>query len=215
MVEQDSYVAKGGPLVRLSETSRMEIRCSLSVDQLYWLWLQAGILSPDETASPRTLLELPQTPVTVAFAFEGIECQWDGVLSRFEGNGLDRKTRMVPCRVRVDEPTQVKTHTDSPWKAGISLPALLTGMYVTVRIPVQPSVPMLSLPSAALHPGGQVWVLRDGKLCIELVDRPRVEKDCVLVRPSMTQGLQIGDEVIVSPLPHVVRGMSVIRETLR
>jgi multidrug efflux pump subunit AcrA (membrane-fusion protein) len=214
LVEQDSYVAKGDPLVRLNETSRMEIQCSLSVDQIYWLWLQAGILSPDETASPQSLLELPQTPVTVAFAFDGIECQWDGVLSRYEGDGLDRKTRMVPCRVRIDQPTHVRTHADSPRKAGISLPALFSGMYVTVRIPVQPSVPLLSMPPAALRPGGQVWVLRDGKLWIELVDRARIEENRVLVRPSMAAGLTIGDQVITSPLPHVVRGMSVAQESL-
>jgi biotin carboxyl carrier protein len=212
-VEQDNYVARGGALVRLNETSRMEIECSLGVDQLYWLWVQAGILSPGEEASPQSLLELPQTPVTVAFAFEGIECQWDGVLSRYEGNGLDRKTRMVPCRVRIDQPTHVRTHADSPRKAGISLPALLSGMYVTVRIPVQPSVPLLSMPPAALRPGGQVWVLRDGQLWIESVERARIEENRVLVRPSMAAGLRVGDQVITSPLPHVVSGMSVAQES--
>ena len=86
-------------------------------------------------------------------------------------------------------------------------------MYVTVRIPVQPAVPLLSMPPAALRPGGLVWVLRDGKLWIEPVDRSLIEKDRVLVRPSMAGKLRVGDEVITSPLPYVVSGLTVSRET--
>jgi len=212
MAEQDSYVAKGGPLVRLNETSRMEIQCSLSVDQLYWLWLQAGVLSPGQTVGPESLLELPRTPVTVAFAFEGIECLWDGVLSRYEGSGLDRDTRMVPCRVRVDAPTQVRTKAGSPRQAGITLPALFSGMYVTIKIPVRPPIPLLSLPLSALRPDGHVWIYRAGKLWIEPVKKSLVEENQVLIRPSKAAGLQSGDQVVVSPLSYAVRGMRVALE---
>ena len=40
-VEEDSYVNKGTLLVAIEDTSAVEVKCSLRMDELYWLWCQA------------------------------------------------------------------------------------------------------------------------------------------------------------------------------
>ena len=39
--------------------------------------------------------------------------QWQGVLSRYEGTGLDIPTRTVPCRVVVTNPSEVSVTADA------------------------------------------------------------------------------------------------------
>lgn len=203
-VEQDDFVTKGEPLVLLSETTLMEIKCSLRVDQLYWLWLQSGKFGSRQ-ASAKAVFEIPNTPVEVTFEFDGCVYSWEGVLSRYEGTGVDVETRMVPCRVAVSDPTTVRTAGESD----ISLPTLFSGMYVTVRIPVSAPVELIAVPVPALRPGGKIWVVRDGKLVVESVDVALEEPDRVILRGSGVGALAAGDKVVVSPLPHVVTGMTV------
>jgi multidrug resistance efflux pump len=63
-VEQDSYVAKGTPLVTIEDTSAAEIRTSLQMDEVARVWRTA---SAAETAAGAAH-DLPETPATVVFA---------------------------------------------------------------------------------------------------------------------------------------------------
>ena len=207
-VEEGDYVRRGDRLVLLNESSCMEIKCSLRLDQLYWLWL-SDARSPGTRANPQQRFELPKCKAEVVFRYSGAEYVWDGELARYEGTGVDEKTRLVPCRVRVDQPTHARAVTQAAAVSADAVPVLLSGMFVTVRIPVNPPVPFLAVPDVALRPGGVVWVVRDGRLHFEAVEVVMTQDGQVVVRPGKGSQLQPGDKVITSPLPNVRKGMAV------
>ena len=40
MKEEGDYIKPGDPLVHVSDSSRMEIKCSLKSEELAWVWQQ-------------------------------------------------------------------------------------------------------------------------------------------------------------------------------
>ncbi len=235
MKEEGDYVKPGDTLVHISDSSRMEVKCSLKGQELAWIWQhgqqsdelpiatsetsEKAEATPSENALPSAAaasaaeprkadpFQMPNVPCEIAFEFEGVETVWDGYLSRYEGSGMDRATRMFPCRVIVEAPekTRVKSPDGSPQ---VSPPTLLSGMYVTVRIPIDSPVPLLQVPAESIRPGGQLWVVREGKLKVISISLVRVDGDLALVRQD-EQTLKAQDVVIVSPLASVTDGMPV------
>jgi multidrug efflux pump subunit AcrA (membrane-fusion protein) len=222
MKEEGDYVKPGDELVHVSDSSRMEVKCSLKGDELAWVWqhgqqMNASPIQTSETAVAESAtsgdsrktdpFKMPNVPCEIAFDFEGVETVWDGYLSRYEGTGMDRATRMFPCRVIVEQPekTRVKSLTGAK---SISPPTLLSGMYVTVRIPIDSPVPLLQVPAESLRPGEQLWVVRDGHLKVVTISLVRVDGDMALVRQEGGL-LKAGDQVIVSPLASVSENMKV------
>jgi multidrug efflux pump subunit AcrA (membrane-fusion protein) len=237
-VEPGDYVRKGDPVAEISQSAPMEVRCNLRIEDLYWVWLAGGQVDagsvslsekgdrhpssnvraererdrtgarpPFRSESLAAAWEIPQLPVEVVYRFNGSEALWKGSLFRYEGTGLDEETRTVPCRVLVGEPLQA---TVSLAAGGKQLPSarLVSGMYVEIRIAIDPPQSLLALPQAAVRPGNQVWIARDGVLRIETVDVAKVGRDQVLVEAGATS-LRPGDEVITSPLAAVKDGMPV------
>ncbi|MDA1014000.1 MAG: HlyD family efflux transporter periplasmic adaptor subunit [Planctomycetota bacterium] len=216
------YVRAGDRMLVLSDSSRMEVKCNLRIDELVWVWRQAGQGKfPEATkseSSPQSAqerlkalaarIEMPKTPVQVLADFEGHEIRWDGVLSRYEGTGLDPETRTAPVRILVDRPTESRMTDSRGIPPSMPPPALTSGMFVRVRIPIRSPNPLLQLPAKALRPGGQVWVVDDAKLRIVEVDVARELNDFVLLRLESTT-LKAGDRVITSPLATVHDGMHV------
>ena len=206
IIEQGAYIKLGDPLVHISDSSVIEVRSSLHSDELKWIWQQLN----DEgiEVDPDSRVRIPPLSCEVVYDFEGDQFVWDGVLSRFEGTGVDRDTRTLPCRVVVSEPTKSRLVDSQGGRHIVRPPSLLSGMYVTVRIPVRSSTPLLELPAAAVRPGGQLWVVRDGKLEIMTAVIARSREDYILLRGSET-GLVDGDRVVISPLAAVQNGMAV------
>ena len=207
-VEQDSYVAKGMALVTIEDTSAAEIRTSLQMDEVARVWGSAGQANPlaGDTHS------LPGTPATVVFTLGDRRYEWDGVLSRQEGRGLDEKTRTLPCRVIVAEPAKVRA-VDRYGAALEELPAgapraLLRGMFVQVRVHVDSPHELVSIPEEARRPSGEVWLVRDGRLVV-LAPRPVEVAEGRAVFESGPAGLVAGDRVITSQLAHPREGMAV------
>jgi len=207
-VEQDSFVSKGTPLVTIEDTSAAEVRTSLEMDDIARIW---GGLRPPEKAD-RGAHEPLDTPATVVYRLGDAVYAWDGVLSRQEGRGLDEKTRTLPCRVLVADPTAVKAID----RYGAPMPklppgaprSLLRGMFVEVRVHVESPEELVSIPAEAQRPGGDVWVMRDGRL---VVLRPRVVQagGGRVVFETAASGLEPGDRVVVSQIPHARSGMAV------
>ncbi len=168
LVEQDGYVQKGQPLFRIEDTSRIEVQSSLRMDQLYWLWSQQAPQS-DVLFEPDQAYRIPTTRATVITQIAGLpdlRFTWQGELNRFDGIGLDERTRTVPCRIVVDQPRQVSVVNragDAVVSPG-SPPALVRGMYVTVLLHVVPQGELVLIPETALLPGKRVWSVRDGRL---------------------------------------------------
>lgn len=202
-VEEGDYLKPGDVLAHISDGSQMEVKTKLRAEELAWVWQQHEVQQTLASLAQGDPLTLPDVACEVGFQFQGQETIWDGVLSRIEGTGLDRNTRTFPCRVLIAEPK--KTRVDQSNGTAVSPPALLSGMFVTVRLTVESPVPLLELPLEAVRPGGKVWVKRDNKLLIRDVATVHVNGDMALVRSAT--GLQKDDRVIVSPMAAAVKGM--------
>ncbi|QDU40630.1 multidrug resistance protein MdtN [Maioricimonas rarisocia] len=209
-VEIGDYVMAGDPVVRLNDSEQMEVQCQLKVEDIYWIWLQSGRYGPDQKISTEQRLELPPTPVQVVYTFNNVEYLWSGVITRYEGTGIDQATRTVPCRVLVDQPKQVSVETNGGQTALVVPPTLFSGMFVTVRIPIRPATPLLRVPLAAVRPGGHVWTVNEETLQILEAKVARTEADYALLY-AMPGGLQSGAEVITSPVSAPQPGLPVRR----
>lgn len=220
LVERGDYVRKGTPLVVIEDTSKVEVRCSLRVDELYWLWNQTARAADEaEQRSPDVDYQIPRTPageltpVTVVYSLDGQEYRWGGVLSRYEGIGLNEATRTVPCRVTVESPRAVcVSGPGAPLGACTGPPALVRGMYVTVKIHAEPRAKLLRIPEAAVRPGNRVWAVRNKKLAIIDVRVVRVADEVAIIRAGK---LEAGDRVVVTPLAVAENGMAIREEADR
>ena len=201
-VEKDSYVKKGTALVTIEDTSAVEVKCSLRVDELAWIWRSTSRANTgQEQAATANEYELPKKDVTVVYRLGDRDYEWTGSLCRYDGIGLDETTRTVPCRVVVANPTDGRPNAASPAKPDDCPPALVRGMFVTVKIPLDGEDDLLSVPSEAVRPGGRMWLVEDGKML--LVEQVSIESnldDRVLIR-SGDPHPGSNDKVIVSPLP--------------
>ena len=231
MVEQDDFVQKGTPLLVMEDTSRVEVTVNLRMDQMYWLWLgdnpqSSGASPPD----PKQDYELPRAEARVVYELAGRQYVWDGHLDRFDGVGLDERTRTIPCRVVVDDPRAVSTLFPGDRDPGDSdpgdsaqssesagPPALLRGMYVTVKILVNPRTEpgriLLRIPRDALRPGERIWIERDGVLRIVKAEFVRlIQRNQDALVQVRTRDVKAGDQLIVSPLSDVREGMRLLPE---
>jgi multidrug efflux pump subunit AcrA (membrane-fusion protein) len=201
-VEEGSFVAKGVPLVTIEDTSAAEVKTSLRMDEVARVW--GGRNDADGAHG------FPEVPAKVVFLFGDRLFEWDGVLARQEGRGLDEKTRTLPCRVRVPEPTRVRALD----RYGAALPApppdaprsLLRGMFVQVWLHVEVPQPLVSVPQEAVRPTGDLFVMRDGRLVI-LRPRPFHTAAGRILYDERESGLLPGDRVVVSQISSPDDGM--------
>ena len=212
LVEAGEYVQKGSPLFAVEDTSAVEVRCSLRVDELYWLWNQAAARArraAEKGAAVATArrYEIPRTPVTVIYQLAGREYSWEGVLERYEGIGLDTRTRTAPCRVSVSDPRSLSLQEGEDV---VGPPALVRGMYVRVRLHVDAPGKLLVVDDRAIQPGSPptVWVVRDKRLKRLSVRIVTIDEGQVVIDPG-SSGLAINDHVVVSPLTTETEGIEV------
>jgi multidrug efflux pump subunit AcrA (membrane-fusion protein) len=223
MVEEDSYVQKGTNLLLIEDISAVEVRCQLRMDEIYWLWRQQPsepAIGEDETEQG---YQIPHTPATIVYELAGERFAWDGVLSRFDGIGLDEKTRTIPCRVLVEKPREARkidAQGNTVDKLLVRPPALVRGMYVTVQLHADPQGSLYRVPELALRPtlsraGGHegsslnaIWLVRDGKLVIEPVSVAGVLGDDIIISDDAGR-LRASDQIIVTPLAEATDGMAV------
>jgi multidrug efflux pump subunit AcrA (membrane-fusion protein) len=229
--EEDSFVQPGTPLVTLEDTSSVEVSCGLQMDELYWLWQHKdatrdplgfpafehgeegnGASGDNQQSIRATTLAargMPAVPATVIYELGGQRFVWNGQLSRYEGAGLDERTRTVACRVQVRNPTEVSIRTFNDKSAMVLAPqSLLRGMYVTLEFHVQPRVSLLRVAESAVRPGDVLWVVREGKLERHVVNVARVVDGFALI-PAAQSGLHAGDRVVTSPLATELSGQPV------
>ena len=104
LIEQDGYVQSGATMLTLQDTSRVDVSCKLMDEQMNLLWAAGASDDTAIDAAPASDRAFPVTPARVRYDVGGTTYQWSGTLDRFDGAGMDSVTRMVPCRVHVDEP---------------------------------------------------------------------------------------------------------------
>jgi multidrug efflux pump subunit AcrA (membrane-fusion protein) len=210
-VEQDSFVAKGTPVVVIEDTSSAEVKTSLRMDEVARVWGARKV-----GTQVGAVQDVPESPAKVVFTIDDRRYEWDGVLSRYEGRGLDEKTRTLPCRVRVPEPTRVRALD----RYGVSLAtlppdaprSLLRGMFVEVWLQLEVSQPLVSVPEEAVRPSGDVFVMRDGRLHV-FHPRPFHAAAGRVLYAQDESGLLPTDRVVVSQLASPRDGMEIAEAT--
>jgi multidrug efflux pump subunit AcrA (membrane-fusion protein) len=179
-VESDSFIQRGSTLVTIEDTGNVEVSCSLRMDQLYWILDQqdspVGAASELKSVSQAGRYALPPTPVTVEFHVAGREEQtytWEGVLSRYEGSGIDAQSRTVPCRVRVEKPYQYLVNGNPHEDDRVSgPPALVRGMFVELKVHTKPRTPLIMVPKLAVKPGNTVWKFQTSDDVLKVEAKP-------------------------------------------
>lgn len=173
--ELNTFVARGNPVVTMEDTSKVEVATSLRMDQLYWVLNQKKLESPiDDLNAPANGAhrgyKLPPTSVEVHYQLSGrddVSYVWDGQLLGYDGIGMDEQTRTVPVRVVVDQPQVFEVRRNDVADAAADPAvqnmvaagptALVRGMFVRLRLELDPAVPLVILPAEALKPGNRVW----------------------------------------------------------
>ncbi|MBM79773.1 MAG: hypothetical protein CMJ78_04180 [Planctomycetaceae bacterium] len=210
-VEQDSYVQKGTPLFVIEDTSAVEVLCGLRMEDLVWLGWNADSKPQQPTTNEpdgnRHTSKLPSRPVTISYDMGSQVFFWDGVLDRFDGLGLDQRTRTAPCRIVVKDPYGKCSPLDPGCSANTRRMPLMRGMYVSVQIKTPEVKPLLRIPENALRPGGVIWEIADGQLKLHKVEAVSANGSDVLVKTG--SGLTSKSRVVVSPLVSAFSGMAV------
>ena len=147
LVEEDSFAQPGTNLVTIEDTKQGEIRANLKMDDL--LWILGGIDRLDDSQGAT----LPPLKVDVSYTFSGdrkLTLNWDGVLSRFDGRGLDATTRTVPVRIIVPNP-----EAEGLGEIG----SLVRGMFVELAIGVEKQEGLVLIPRHSLTSSNEVYVV--------------------------------------------------------
>lgn len=122
------------------------------------------------------------------------ELQWRGRLARVEAR-LDEQTRVFPVVVEVDSPSDLELHGE-PLPFGIFVRANITGGELEEAVVI---------PQSALHGDNDVFLMVDGSLKRRHVEVARVSEGRALI----VQGLENGEQVVVTRLELMFEGMQV------
>jgi multidrug efflux pump subunit AcrA (membrane-fusion protein) len=158
IVEENSdlntFVNRGSTLVTIEDTSKVEVATNLRMDQLYWVLDQKR----DQVDTSSRGYDLPETPAIIEYEMSGhedVSYRWRGRLISYDGIGVDPVSRTVPVRVLVDSPTEYIDKQGQMQQVG-GATALVRGMYVRVKLLIQPKTRLVVIPAQALQPGNRV-----------------------------------------------------------
>jgi hypothetical protein len=170
--------------------------------QIQWIWRQSN-------AAGDTGYIFPPTPVTILYENEGERWSWEGQLMSIDGGVMNPAPRMVPCRVKVDNPGGGKPliRIESKTQTAVQSPTLFAGMFVTVIVHSKPEIPLYVIPERALLPGNRIWTVVDGKLHQHTIRLATTTGNGVLFYDNTD--IKANDLVVVSPLATPVEGGSV------
>lgn len=173
--ELNSFIQRGSPIVTLEDVSKAEVAVNLRMDQLYWVLDQSrdvkfggvkvgDLVDSQPVASQAESLgrigySIPPTPAVIQYEVSGMggrTYRWNGTLVRYDGIGLDSRSRTVPVKIVVDQPDRL-LQPDGTEAQAASPSALVRGMYVSVRLLIQPQTPLVAIPSNSIRPGNRVW----------------------------------------------------------
>jgi multidrug efflux pump subunit AcrA (membrane-fusion protein) len=205
LVEEGAFVERGAAVVRIEDTSKVEVHFNLQYSQLQWLWRYTDKKQSGDKRLSGSSYELPHLPIIATLTLEDASYQWEGRLARYDGAGVNAATRTVPCVAIVEERTPKQINAEGLGNLAAP-PALLRGMFVAIQIKIDPRSPLLSVPASAVRPGDRLWIFRDGALATEQVDVVMIVDGQALI-PAGHAPIREGDQIITSPLPMAIAGM--------
>lgn len=192
LVKQESaavgqLVQPGEKLGGIVATNAYEVRVSLTADEAA---LIPGLLTASRS----------RVPAFVTYNYGGTLYRWPAFVDRANAI-LDSATRNIEVYLKVPSPlSNGRPVEDSKGRA----PPLLLGAFVNAEITGASLDNYAAIPSDAVRPGNEVWLLRDGKLAIVKVRiLQRSDELAYITTPTLSEGGQI----ITSNLTTPVEGM--------
>ncbi|MDR2117319.1 MAG: HlyD family efflux transporter periplasmic adaptor subunit [Planctomycetaceae bacterium] len=195
--EVNSFVQRGTNVAKILDISQLEIQCSLYMKQIQWIWHQNGTENGGYI--------FPPTPATILYEIDGEQWTWEGTLKTLDGGGLNAITRMVPCRVKVDDPQSARSVFVHKNNTEHTPPTLFSGMFVSIIVHSKPAVSLYRIPEKALLPGNTIWTATNGKLHRHTIRVATTISEGVLFYAD-SEELSPSDLVVVSPLAAPVEG---------
>ncbi|MBD2859768.1 efflux RND transporter periplasmic adaptor subunit [Spongiibacter sp. KMU-158] len=180
MVDLGQYVGTGSQLGQMFSVDRAEVRLPIPADRIPYLDLPD---SRHPEYQPEVVLE------------NELGQLWKGKIVRTEGV-LDARSRVLFIVAQINDPYRLNSQGEP----------LLAGSFVKAKISGREMTDLIALPRNLLRAGGQVWVLDEElKLRNRQVKTLKTEGDFMLV----SEGLQEGERVCLSPIPNAVVGTQV------
>jgi RND family efflux transporter MFP subunit len=181
-VERGSQVAAQESLATLAGTDQYWVQVSVPVDRLHWISVADNHTQPGARAD---------------ITYQGGAVRNGRVVKLL--SDLEAQGRMARLIIAVQDPLGLKAPS-------VSQPAMLIGEYVRVAIQGSQIESAYRIPREALRDNTHVWVAdKAGKLTIRIVETLWRDTQTVILK----QGLQPGDQVVVSDLATPVEGMAV------
>jgi RND family efflux transporter MFP subunit len=188
-VDVGQFVTVGAPIATIYAVDAAEVRLPLPDDDLAFVSLP---MTYRGGAASRV-----QPSVVISASFAGERHEWNGRIVRTEGE-IDPATRMIHAVARIDNPY---APGDNPRR-----PPLNAGMFVHAEIEGRQVEGVAVLPRAALRSGSRIWVVDEqGRLRYRDVTVLRATATEVVV----SEGLEDGELVVLSPLDATTDGMEV------
>jgi RND family efflux transporter MFP subunit len=185
-VDLGQYVAPGTPLGQAFATDKVEVRLPVNDAQLASLGLPIGYVAEEGGG------------LTVEFSARvaGQQQQWTGKLVRLDA-AIDSSTRLLYAIAELDDPYGANASQNG-------MP-LAVGLYVSARIRGREIADAVRIPRKALRAGDTVYVVNgDGLLEIRSVDVSYSSAEFAVIN----EGLDSGDQVIVSTIRNPLPGMA-------
>jgi RND family efflux transporter MFP subunit len=188
-VDKGEYVSVGTALFEALATDRVEITAQLPIQQMAKLVSGASL----STAKMGEVLQQLGLKAKVSLVGGQKQAVWQAEVIRFS-EAIDPVRRTLGIVVAVDNPYEKII----PGKR----PPLIKGMYTAVDL-YAPAIDALVIPRKAIHEGRVYLVGAEQKLEIQAVEVLFTQGDFVLI----SEGLSVGDKVIVNDLIPVIKGM--------
>ena len=188
-VDLGQIVAAGQPVGRLFASDAVEVVVPLSDADAA---LVPGLWTMEGEGGGRALARVTAEYGSGSYV-------WDGYVDRAEAF-LDAQTRTIDVVVRVPDPFPT---------GAAGAPPLLVGEFVEVEIEGIEVDAYFRLPRAALQPGDEVWMVRDGAVTIVPVRVLQRADDEVFATGSLAHGAAL----VTGGLPFATEGMRVQTET--
>jgi RND family efflux transporter MFP subunit len=188
-VTEGMYVQPGMPLARLFAEDSVDIRVTLTDDQLELLDLP----SLDPAAQDQV------STAEVSLLVNGKRFSWHGVVSGTEGR-VDDLSRQPVIHLRIHHP-----YAPDPEQPG--RPELRLGMLADVEIKGRLIPALYEIPRAAIHNGTQLWVVNgEDRLERRVVEILYKGRNSIYV----TKGIRAGDRILMTQLHNAAEGLRVV-----
>ncbi|MBK5930207.1 efflux RND transporter periplasmic adaptor subunit [Halochromatium salexigens] len=199
-IEADQYVGVGQTLFEGDSVDRVEIQAQVPMASLRRLFIERG---PIELDPARLTAELPRRiglAATVRLDLGDHIAEWSAEFVRFD-DAIDPDTRTMGVVVAVERPFDKVIPGERP--------PLSKGMFVQVELRASSQRPMIVLPRSALR-DGLVFVVDSEQ---RLERRPLEIAFAQGAFVAIADGLEVGEQIVLSDLVPAVSGMRLRAET--